>query len=159
MGQALTEMTKELVIAMIGTGSLAADDVLPKLKHIYETLKNLEDAEAGIETPPSAESMDWRKSIKKQSIVCMQCGAEFKQISARHLRLHDLNPKSYRALHSIPADQPLSAKATTERRRQIAAECRPWEKAPTFLKHREAEEAAKIPVKKGRAKRQAVGTN
>jgi hypothetical protein len=57
-----------------------------------------------------------------------------KQLSIRHLRMHELDGRSYRAKYGIPRTQPLSARSTTDRRRQVAQEIRPWEKAPTYRK-------------------------
>ena len=36
--------------------------------------------------------------------------------------------------YAIPNTQPLSARALTERRRQVVQQSRPWEKAPTYRK-------------------------
>ena len=46
--------------------------------------------------------------------------------------MHGLDSRSYRTKYGIPPTQPLSARATTERRRQVVQEIRPWEKAPTY---------------------------
>jgi hypothetical protein len=50
-----------------------------------------------------------------------------------------LDGRSYRAKYGIPRIQPLAAKETTARRKQIAQETRPWEKAPIY---RQAQERA-----------------
>jgi hypothetical protein len=50
---------------------------------------------------------------------------------SRHYRL---DTHSYRAKYGIPRTQPLAAKTTTARRREVAQETRPWEKTSTFLK-------------------------
>jgi hypothetical protein len=36
--------------------------------------------------------------------------------------------------YAIPRTQPLAARTTTERRRQVVQQTRPWEKAPTYRK-------------------------
>jgi hypothetical protein len=48
--------------------------------------------------------------------------------------MHGLDGPSYRAKYGIPRTQPLAARTTTERRRQVVQETRPWEKAPTYRK-------------------------
>ncbi len=83
-------------------------------------------AASASETPP----MDGYQSITRQTITCLECGQTFKQLSTRHLGRHGLDLHSYRTKHGIPSSQPLAARATTERRRQVAQETRPWEKAP-----------------------------
>jgi predicted transcriptional regulator len=81
--------------------------------------------------------VDWRKSITKQAVTCLECGQTFKQLSLRHLRAHGLDNRSYRTKYGIPPTQPLSSRATTERRRQVVQEIRPWEKKQQLLQARE----------------------
>jgi len=73
-----------------------------------------------------------------------------RQLNGRHLREHGLDARSYRAKYGIPHSQPLAARATVAKRRQIAAEVRPWEKAPAYVKAQEAK--AVIAKKSGRKK-------
>jgi predicted transcriptional regulator len=82
------------------------------------------------ETPP----VDWRKSITKHAVTCLECGQSFKQLSMRHLVMHGLDGRSYRAKYGIPRTQALAAKTTTARRRELVQGIRPWEQTPTFLK-------------------------
>jgi hypothetical protein len=78
--------------------------------------------------------VDWRKSIHKHAITCLECALAFRQLSRRHLMMHGLDPRSYRMKYGMPRSQPLTARATTERRRQVVQAVRPWEKAPTYIK-------------------------
>lgn len=83
----------------------------------------------------------WRTSIARHTVTCLACGATFKQLSVRHLREHGLDARSYRDTYGIPRTQPLAARATTERRKQIVQQTRPWEKAPRYREAREREAA------------------
>jgi hypothetical protein len=76
--------------------------------------------------------VDWRKSITKYAITCLECRHAFKQLSIRHLRTHGLDARSYRTKYEMPRSQPLAARETTARRRQIVQETRPWEQSPTY---------------------------
>jgi hypothetical protein len=82
------------------------------------------------ETPP----VDWRKSITRHTVTCLECGQPFKQLSHRHLQEHGLDGRSYRMKYGIPRTQSLTAKATIARRREVIQNVRPWEKTPTFRK-------------------------
>ncbi len=73
--------------------------------------------------------MDWKSSIHKHTVTCLECGVAFRQLSARHLRTHDLNPRSYRVKYGMPGTQTLSAREVTARRRELAQQIRPWEQA------------------------------
>ena len=141
MSQSLVEVAKELTLALIETGNVAPEDMQETLQKTYATLTALKaQEESGVFAPaPISQTVpvDWRKSITKHAVICLECGQAFKQLSLRHLGMHGLDSGSYRTKYGIPRTQPLSARSTTERRRQVAQEIRPWEKAPHILQARE----------------------
>jgi predicted transcriptional regulator len=161
MSPSVLEMAKDLVLAQIQSGTLAPEDMQEALHHIYQelrTLKSREEAKAQVSaaaTGTAPAPSDWRTSITRHSVTCLECGRTCKQLSVRHLRHHDLDGRSYRAKYGIPRTQPLAAKATTALRRQIVSEIKPWEKSPTYRKGQEAKAAAakKAGRKKGTRKR------
>ena len=51
---------------------------------------------------PTSSPVDWRKSITKHAMTCLECGHAFKQLSIRHLRQHGLDTRSYRIKYGIP---------------------------------------------------------
>ena len=158
MSQTLLEMAKDLVMAQIAAHRLAPDEMRAALQHTYtslQALKSQEDAHGSVavatpETP--SKPVNWRKSITKHTVMCLECGASFKQLSVRHLKEHGLAGRSYRIKHGIPWTQPLSAKETTSRRKEVVQKARPWEKAPTFVKAQEKAQQA-VAQKTGKAQR------
>ena len=156
MAQELVEMAKDLVMAMIRSNQISPDDMQKELQNTYASLLTLQTQEAGGATSAGVASsgpVNWRSSIKKHSVSCLVCGETFKQLSSKHLQSHDLDPKSYRQQFGIPMTQPLSAKATTAARRAVVQNIRPWEKAPTFKK---SKEAAKPSAPKRAARKKAA---
>jgi predicted transcriptional regulator len=143
MAQTLLEMAKDLVMAQIAAHKLSPDEMHTALQQTYASLQALkaqEDANGGVavatpEPPPVA--VNWRKSITKHVVTCLECGASFKQLSVRHLQEHGLDGRSYRVKYGIPRTQALAAKETTSKRKEIVQRSRPWEKAPTFVKAQE----------------------
>jgi predicted transcriptional regulator len=139
MEQTLLEMAKDLTRSLLETGKLSAEDMQRTLQQAYTTLSTLKaQEEAGTTSIPMPASpstaVDWRKSISRQAVTCLECGQSWKQLTTRHLTTHGLDARSYRTKYAIPRTQPLSARSITQRRRQVAQEIRPWEKAPTYLK-------------------------
>jgi predicted transcriptional regulator len=136
MAQSLLEIAKDLTHTLIETGRLSAEDMQDTLQSTCATLATLKvQEESGTSTTiPVAEPsrMDWRKSITRHAVTCLECGQAFKQLSIRHLGMHGLDIRSYHMKYAIPRTQPLAARATTERRRQVVQETRPWEKAPRY---------------------------
>jgi predicted transcriptional regulator len=135
MSESLLTMAKDLALAQITAGHATPDSLTELLHSTYATLQQLQERE---QRGPTADSQpasaDWKKSITKHAITCLECGAHFKQLSLRHLRLHDLDGRSYRRKYGIPPAQPLAARDTTARRRQIVQRIRPWERSPTYPK-------------------------
>ena len=125
-----------------------------------QALKTQEDSHSSvaIATPETlSKPVDWRKSITKHTVTCLECRASFKQLSGRHLTAHRLDGKTYRIKYGIPRTQPLAAKEVTSRRKEIVQRSRPWEKAPTFLKAHEEKERqqASVAQRKKRTRAQA----
>jgi predicted transcriptional regulator len=148
MSQTLLEMAKDLVMAQIAAHRLSPDEMHAALQQTYASLQALkaqEDANGSvaIATPKTPlEPVNWKKSITKHVVTCLECGQSLKQLSVRHLKEHGLDGESYRAKYGIPRTQALAAKATTSKRKKIVQRSRPWEKAPTFVKAQEKAQKA-----------------
>jgi predicted transcriptional regulator len=162
MTQTLLEMAQDLVLAQIAVHHLSPADMQAALQATYSSLLALHAQETSNgrqavqppETPPAPHH--WKKSITKQTVTCLACGARFKQLSTWHLRAHGLDARSYRMKYGIPRRQPLSARAVTALRKQIVQRVRPWEKAPRYRKAHEPEtQAAAAPPKRAPRKRPA----
>jgi predicted transcriptional regulator len=153
MPKSLLEMATELVQAQVQAGQLSPEAMQDALQSTYASLLALKTQEetgatGTVEKPPALS--DWRKSITRHAVTCLECGASFKQLSVRHLRHHDLDGRTYRQKYGIPRTQPLAARATTAKRREIVQQIRPWEKTPTYVKAQEAKAAV---AKKGTRKK------
>jgi len=148
MSQILLEMTKDLVLAQIEAHRLSPEEMHTALQHTYASLQALKAQEGAngrvaVVTPETtSKPANWRKSITKHTVTCLECGASFKQLSGKHLKDHGLDGRSYRAKYRIPRTQPLAAKEVTLRRKEIVQKSRPWEKAPTYLKAQEKAQKA-----------------
>jgi predicted transcriptional regulator len=152
-------MAKDLVMAQIAAHRLSPEDMHQALQQTYASLQALkaqEDANGSVAvvTPEiPTKPVNWRKSITKHVVTCLECRVSFKQLSVRHLQEHGLDGRSYRLKYGIPRTQPLAAKEITSRRKAIVQRSRPWEKAPTFVKAQEkAHKAVAQGKKRGRVK-------
>lgn len=91
------------------------------LQETFLTLQNLQKMESGEisnieETKKPAITPD--KSILKNKIICLECGEEFKMLSPKHLRSHELTGREYRIKYGFSLRQPLCAKALSEKRKE-----------------------------------------
>ena len=134
MAVSLVAMAKELVMALIVTYRLSPAAVRQALETTHASLLALQRQEAGgtdgRKTVPAP--VDWRRSITRQTVTCLECKGTFKQLTGRHLRLHGLDANAYRAKYGIPRTQALMARDISAQRRQIVQRVRPWEKAPGY---------------------------
>lgn len=136
MSISLLYMTRDLVLALIQSGHVSPETLQDQLHATYDTLSKLHTSEVDQEgetvvphaTTVPADPLDWKRSIMKHVIICLECGQTFRQLSSRHLRVHDLDSRAYRRKYGIPSTQPLSSRQATARRRQLAQQIRPWEK-------------------------------
>jgi predicted transcriptional regulator len=140
MPQSTLEMTKDLVLAQIQASTLSPEEMQEVSRRTHQSLmalKSREESESPGAVPVAAMPRvpaDWRQSITRHTIQCLECGQTFKQLTGRHLQQHNLDARSYRTKYGIPRTQSLATKATAARRRQIVAEVKPWEKSPPYMK-------------------------
>lgn len=113
------------------SGSSTADTILRDLgEELGETDSNEENRQATqepetddfeltrapAETPESAEgkpALTPERLIHNGKIVCLECGAEFRQLTSTHLAKHGLSPREYKEKYVLPRDLPLTAKAVS----------------------------------------------
>jgi predicted transcriptional regulator len=104
----MIEIAKDLTLALIKIGDMPPEDMQETLEKTYATLTALKAQEASgtFPTLPAAETppADWRKSITKHAVTCLECGQAFKQLSLRHLRAHGLDNRSVPDQVRHPAD-------------------------------------------------------
>ena len=153
MTDSLVQMAKDLTMAQIRAGNLPPDQLSDVLAETYATLQRLHmTGESG---SAATSTVDWRQSIARHAVTCLECGATFKQLSTRHLRQHDLDGRSYREKYGIPRAVSLSARDVLARRREVVKAIRPWEKSPT---NRKAQQAAPKATSKAKAKASSKAT-
>jgi predicted transcriptional regulator len=140
MAQSILEMATELTTALIQAGEIPPEKLQDTLQKTYTGLMQLKTKGENGEPPPAP--VDWRKSITKHAVTCLECGATYKQLS-RHLREHQLDVRSYRSKHGIPRSQPLTARSITAMRKRIAQRVRPWEKAPAYMRVHEVKKTGR----------------
>lgn len=121
MSKTLVEMTAEIIQSQISSKQMSTEEIKVALNDTFKALKGLQDAElggtAGLEAGDTENpSLDPKKSIQKNKIACLECGQEFKMLSPKHLKSHDLTSKEYRKKFGFSTRQPLCAKALSDKR-------------------------------------------
>ena len=130
MAKSLVEMAAEIVQSQCSGQNMNTDDVTAALQTTYKALQSLQTNETqvaqGAITPEgiadTAPKISPEKSIQKNKIICLECGQEFKMLSPKHLRSHDLTGRTYREKYGFSLRQPLCAKALSDRRKKAGKE-------------------------------------
>ncbi|HIJ89825.1 MAG: MucR family transcriptional regulator [Desulfobulbaceae bacterium] len=126
MGKSLVEMAADLVQSQCASKGMNTEEITLALQATFNALQMLQAGEAKMQTGVSegtagavaAPSTSPEKSIQKNKIICLECGQEFKMLSPKHLRSHDLTGREYREKWGFSLRQPLCAKALSERRKK-----------------------------------------
>ena len=129
MSKKLIEIASEIVQTQVSLTPMSAAEIASSLRQVFGTLRELERAEAGginIEsTQPATEEAASTKlspadSIQNDKVICLECGAEMRQLTSKHLISHGMSQKEYRKKYGFSMKTPLSAKSLTKARSKAA---------------------------------------
>jgi predicted transcriptional regulator len=165
MAKKLLEIAAEIVQAQVSTNQLATEEIVSSLKLVFSALRDMQKSE--IEGMPleaakpsdellpeeaAAGKIDPKGSIQEDKVVCLECGAEMRQLTAKHLSSHSLSIRDYKHKYGFPLRQSLSAKALSKARSKAAKKRGLPEKLLKFQEERKLkkelalQEAMKAPV-------------
>jgi predicted transcriptional regulator len=122
----LIEIASDIVQTQASLTPMTTAEITSYLRQLFSTLYELQRAESGeTELPKTQESaaaqaLTPADSIQNDKVICLECGAEFKQITQRHLSSHGLNAKEYKRKYGFTLKTPLSAKSVTKVRQKAA---------------------------------------
>jgi predicted transcriptional regulator len=125
MRKTMVEMAAEIIQSQCSTNKMTSDEITSSLHVTFRTLQSLQSAEKqGSQVPEQTGVVDITpgKSILKNKIICLECGQEFKTLSPKHLKSHDLTGREYREKYGFKLRQPLCAKSLSARRSKSAKE-------------------------------------
>lgn len=133
MTKTLLEIASEIVQAQASNARMSAEEIESALMRTFNMLRKMQLAEQdgkaldlavgleeAVEEGSALQVLEPSKSIQKNKVICLECGAEFKQLTANHLRSHDLTPRDYKKKWGFPLKQPLTAKQLTAARSKAA---------------------------------------
>ncbi|MFZ0930788.1 MAG: MucR family transcriptional regulator [Syntrophobacteraceae bacterium] len=141
MPKTILEMAAEIVSGQSSQRVLSGEEIQGLLNDTYQALKRIERLESqgctrdemgiqpdtrSIQQPDQEQAVfspeiDPQRSIQENTIICLECGGKYKQLTHTHLqREHGLTPGEYRRKYNISSKQPLAAKSVSERRKAQA---------------------------------------
>lgn len=119
MRETLITLTSDIVAAHVSNNNVAVEDVPQLITSVFGALSGLGGESSAPEVPPEP-AVSIRTSIKKDHIICLDCGKKMKMLK-RHLSTeHGLTPDEYRARWNLGPDYPLVAPNYADTRRDLA---------------------------------------
>jgi len=151
----LLEIAASIVKAQASVGKISLEEVEHILMKTFLSLQRIQQAEhqgvaleAGCEMSEVSpvyrnvlQSAAPKESIRENRIMCLECGMEMKQLTRKHLAIHDLNPKEYKRKWGLPMRTPLSAKSLSRARSKAAKNRGLPENLMKFLQERRRKSA------------------
>ncbi|MCL5406386.1 MAG: MucR family transcriptional regulator [Deltaproteobacteria bacterium] len=131
MGRKIIEIASEIVQTQVSLAPMSASEITSSLRQVFGTLLELQKAESGEidllqvqEAPATQEKpsgpISAESSIQNDKVICLECGAEMKQLTQKHLISHGITSKEYKKKYGFPMRTPLAAKALTKARSKAA---------------------------------------
>ncbi len=164
MPKKLLEIAAEIVLGQVSTNQLATDEIVVSLKQVFSALRDMQKSETEgmpLDIAKAAEELaleegvpgkvDPKGSIQEDKVICLECGAEMRQLTAKHLSSHGLSIREYKQRYGFPLRQSLSAKALSKARSKAAKKRGLPEKLLKFQEERKRnkelalQEAARVP--------------
>ncbi len=102
----LLTLTTEVVAAYVGNNAVAVDQIPSLIKEVHQALVSL--GSEG-DQPTLTPAVPIKKSIRKATIVCLECGQSGKMLKRHLSTAHGLGVNEYRERWKLPADYPLVA--------------------------------------------------
>lgn len=117
----LIELTSKVVAAYVSENVVPVTDLPVLINDVHKAFRQAHaPAEPEAEAPTPAVPV--KKSVKKDEVVCLECGRGFKSLK-RHLRTHHgIEPTDYRAKWGLDSSYPMVAPAYAEQRAALARE-------------------------------------
>ena len=129
MTRKLYEIAADIIEAQATIGPMTADVLEQTLSKVFITLQKMKMAEDGGvllgETKPAVpqeivEEIDPKSSIQENKVICLECSAEMRQLTANHLNSHALTMREYKTKWGFPQKQSLSAVSLSKARSKAA---------------------------------------
>lgn len=121
MKETLITLTSDIVAAHVSNNDVTVDDVPNLITSVFSALSSLGSDEVAAEVRPDP-AVSVRSSVKRDHIVCLDCGKKMKMLK-RHLNTeHGMSPDDYRARWDLGPEYPLVAPNYSATRRDLAKE-------------------------------------
>jgi len=126
-------LTADLAKSYVANNQVSSNQLADLINQLHQTLANLDGTGEEQNREPAVSI---RRSVKKDQIICLECGKSYKMLK-RHLRtFHDLTVDAYRERWKLPIGYPVVAPNYAEQRSKLAKKIGLGRKPGTKVKRR-----------------------
>ena len=118
----------EIVKAQASVRNMTEDEINSMIINITKGINTAMSQADTIDDKQQEPAIDPKKSIKEGSVVCIECGKQFKVITKKHLAKHDLTPEEYKEKWGLKKNTSLVCKSLARGRRKKMQEMELWKK-------------------------------
>ncbi len=110
-------LTADLAKSYLANNQVSSNQLPDLINELHQTLTNLDGTKEERNREPAVSI---RRSVKKDRIICLECGNGYKTLK-RHLRsTHGLTVDAYRERWRLPINYPVVAPVYAEQRSKLA---------------------------------------
>lgn len=142
MTRTLIELASEIVQTQVSKTNMTAQEITASLRQVFCTLHDLHRVEASEAEqqasgePERAKGIAPEDSIRDDKVICLECGAEMKQLTKLHLVSHDLTAREYKKKYGFTMRTALAARSLTKARSRAAKKRGVPENLKKFMEQR-----------------------
>jgi predicted transcriptional regulator len=119
----------DIVKAQAQVRNMTEDEITSMVQRVANQLRGILEGEGTSESGQEQKpAVDPKKAIREKSVVCLECGKQFKVLGKRHLASHDLTPEEYKQKWGYKKNASLVAKELARQRRKKMQEMQLWKK-------------------------------
>lgn len=120
----------EIVKAQASVRNMTEEEINSMIMNVIKGIKSAVSEEQMIDDEQDP-AVDPKKSIRERSVVCLECGKQFKVITKKHLAKHELTPEDYKKKWGFKKNTSLVCKALARDRRKNMQKMELWKKRTT----------------------------
>lgn len=113
----ITELVHKITLAQAKHVVMSPEEIDKFMQTVFNRIKQMRDEELRIKLgrqeieEEKQKQIDPMSTIKKDTIICLECGGKFKTLSAAHLATHGLTHDEYREKWGFPKRFPLVSRS------------------------------------------------
>jgi predicted transcriptional regulator len=123
----------EIVKAQASVRNMTEEEINSMILNVTRGIKSA-ISEEQLVVDQQDPAVDPKKSIRERSVICLECGKQFKVITKKHLAKHELTPEEYKEKWGFKKNTSLVCKTLARDRRKNMQKMELWKKRTVKVK-------------------------